>query len=80
MSADMRTYSDAQGIEGLAAKGNDFTFMQRLRDPAKNKGRSFLDQRRTDGEVPDNVTFWEFFGSTLKFSPELKHLLNGAPW
>ena len=41
-------------------------------------GKSFLDQRRTDGEVPDNVLFWEFFGSTLKFSPELKHLLNGA--
>ena len=51
--------------------------MQRLRDPTKNKGKGFLDQRRTDGEVPDNVLFWEFFGPTLKFSPELKHLLNG---
>jgi serine/threonine protein kinase len=28
-------------------------------------------------QVPDNALFWQFFGDTLKFSPELKHLVNG---
>eukprot|EP00042_Codosiga_hollandica_P029089 m.157763 g.157763 ORF g.157763 m.157763 type:complete len:472 (-) comp52972_c0_seq1:186-1601(-) len=62
------------GIEGLAAKQKDFTFMQRLRNKATDV---YLDQKRSDGEVPDNARFWEYFGSTLKFTPELKHLING---
>jgi hypothetical protein len=63
-----------QGIEGLAAKQKDFTFMQRLRNKATDV---YLDQKRSDGEVPDNARFWEYFGPALKFSPELKHIING---
>eukprot|EP00051_Salpingoeca_urceolata_P003654 m.59480 g.59480 ORF g.59480 m.59480 type:complete len:479 (-) comp12987_c0_seq1:146-1582(-) len=63
------------GIEGLAAKGNDFTFISKVK--ARSKGFDYLDQKRSDKVVPDNKKFWDFFGTTLKFSKELKHLLNG---
>ena len=57
-------------IEALAAKGNDFSFMTRLRKS------NLLDQNRGPDGVPINARFWEFFGPTLKLSPELKNLLN----
>lgn len=67
----------AQGIEGLAARNNDFTFIAKVK-ANKEKGYQLLDQARAKDGVPANVKFWEFFRGTLKFSPELKHLINGV--
>jgi hypothetical protein len=66
---------NCKGIEGLAAGNNDFTFIAKVK--AKVKGYNLLDQARKKDGVPDNAKFWEHFHNSLKFSPELKHLING---
>lgn len=62
------------GIEALAEKNNDFTFIAKVR--TKQRGYDFLDQVRDKNGVPKNVKFWDFFGATFPTSPELKSLIN----
>ena len=59
------------GIEGLAAMGSDFTFMSKVRRRDEPKYR-LLDQKRSDGKVPDNAKFWDYFGATLKVPSKKK--------
>ena len=64
------------GIEGLAAKKNNFTFMSKVR--RREQGYAgLLDNVRSDGRVPDNAALWRYFSGVLEISSDLRHLLNG---
>eukprot|EP00053_Salpingoeca_punica_P010330 m.92973 g.92973 ORF g.92973 m.92973 type:complete len:478 (+) comp15351_c0_seq2:161-1594(+) len=68
------------GIEGLAAKGNDFTFISKIKNDKAAGGRAasrYLSMKMPGQDVPDNAGLWEYFGKTLTFSKELKHIING---